>query len=900
MDIKRALNEVLFLKLPVDIVIRHLSNNSFGNLGSYSKLIKDSSRKQLTKVLPGYSDDEKDQIINYLDQIIKEDGHESIFNLIESFNSEVLVEYNCKPYCKYEKLMKWRMLSHKLEQDLLITSYLAKKDVISGRIRSNFTWEPIIKTDNIRLHNMLKQGMSENHFHLKGSAPHFNLTWISLMNRIVDRESEYKKTKIIENRLSPDSYFNNTYENHSLKEYVIKAAIIRMFLFTRLKGNSSNLGINISYKDLIDILSYNRELLSLNLDKFNFDISILRRKFGLGFDYNGNINYVDYAINKYEVKDEDNNYKLLLFGERKFMYDCFKEIYNPNNKEFKTYESLLHIYILIKAKLRAELVQTNDRIGFKNFSDYQDRKTVFLKKDPILKEAIYYMAMEASKEDQKILSIEARICNENTTVETVKEINAIEDILDKSKRNHCVYNEDRYKLYLERIKKETGNNKEVINRVKRENSEKQFYVIHIPKSRDYKWENSMKDKFKYLLLNERDFEQRIKAKDLANQIMKIREVKHKVSNLIRGIDACSNEIGCRPEIFGQAFRAIKYHTPYSENDNVRYGLNETKDIYPMKITYHVGEDFLDIVDGLRAIDEAIKFLNISHGDRIGHGLALGVDVEQWYKVKRNTVIISKHDYLDNLSWMLNKIRLNKITVEPFIKEELSKEFDNYFIDIYGMDNVSYMTYNDAWLLRGDNPKLYRSGKYEEPVRMRYWDRHSINNEIENLNFIRNNTKISNLYYRYHYDIKVRKEGSKIVTIKIKDYYLELIKKIQKSMQHEIRCIGIGIETNPSSNYLIGTFRRYDEHPILNFFNLGLTYDQNLINECPQLFVSINTDDQGIFGTYLENEYALMALALEKVKDSDGNQVYNTEMIYDWLNRIREMGIQQSFGYNIRR
>lgn len=42
------------------------------------------------------------------------------------------------------------------------------------------------------------------------------------------------------------------------------------------------------------------------------------------------------------------------------------------------------------------------------------------------------------------------------------------------------------------------------------------------------------------------------------------------------------------------------------------------------MTYHTGEDFLDIVDGLRAIDEAMLFLQMEKGERLGHAMALGV------------------------------------------------------------------------------------------------------------------------------------------------------------------------------------------------------------------------------------------------------------------------------------
>lgn len=88
------------------------------------------------------------------------------------------------------------------------------------------------------------------------------------------------------------------------------------------------------------------------------------------------------------------------------------------------------------------------------------------------------------------------------------------------------------------------------------------------------------------------------------------------------------EIGCRPEVFGWVFRVLKNTTEAEVNP--LYG----ERLPQLKITYHVGEDFLDVADGLRAIDEAIRFLQLDYGDRLGHALALGVDVRKWYTVKK--------------------------------------------------------------------------------------------------------------------------------------------------------------------------------------------------------------------------------------------------------------------------
>ncbi|WP_417264807.1 hypothetical protein [Brumimicrobium sp.] len=151
-----------------------------------------------------------------------------------------------------------------------------------------------------------------------------------------------------------------------------------------------------------------------------------------------------------------------------------------------------------------------------------------------------------------------------------------------------------------------------------------------------------------------------------------------------------------------------------------------------------------------------------------------------------------------------------------------------------------------------------------------------------------------LYQQYHFNPQVKRYGGKITQFPITKEYIKLVKAVQKGMQHVMREKNIAIETNPSSNYLIGTFKDYSKHPLVNFYNLDLETDTEKIKECPQLFVSINTDDQGVFSTSLENDYALIASALEQMKDENGQAKYKPSMIYRWLDNIREMGLEQSF------
>ena len=100
--------------------------------------------------------------------------------------------------------------------------------------------------------------------------------------------------------------------------------------------------------------------------------------------------------------------------------------------------------------------------------------------------------------------------------------------------------------------------------------------------------------------------------------------------------------------------------------------------------------------------------------------------------------------------------------------------------------------------------------------------------------------------------------------------------------------GISIECNPSSNVLIGTFDKYEDHPIFRFNNYGLSALKNE-NLNTQLQVSVNTDDLGIFDTLLENEYDILFSCLQLQHDSEENPLFSSDSIYQYLDHLRKMG-----------
>lgn len=51
----------------------------------------------------------------------------------------------------------------------------------------------------------------------------------------------------------------------------------------------------------------------------------------------------------------------------------------------------------------------------------------------------------------------------------------------------------------------------------------------------------------------------------------------------------------------------------------------------LRATVHAGEDFTRLAEGIRRMHESVEFGLLRMGDRIGHGVALGVDPARWMK-----------------------------------------------------------------------------------------------------------------------------------------------------------------------------------------------------------------------------------------------------------------------------
>lgn len=784
----------------------------------------------------------------------------TIFNSLLHFTVPILRENAHEPVCRYDDLLRWHELASLLGEDLLTTPYLAAKDLKMGMERRFFNWKDIISHDNAALNNIFGKRMKDLHYHLYGSIFVFDLNWLSLMNDVNDRKQSFLKTH---------DYLSEVHLLHlgekvcSLYNRVMKAAAIRLLLFWYVDGGMAKEDYQKLYEIVLRMWSMDEDLLIDTLRQdISHQISVAREIRGHVFsDAKQRQAVLDYAISSDIMVNTPKSQEYLysvLSGERYLMYRMFRKIYSGECDA--TIMSLFYAYLLIKGEFRSEIVQLNDSVGFANFYDYQDRKFQFLKANSVYEELAAQVAIGSSLSD-KCKSLEARITPGKTRQDLEKRLLRIESSVKDGLLTYG--NEerlgDRYSIILHFIKRRD-------DKLERNASEKNMYCRYYKLRKNIKKEAiALKDWLR--VCAEQDHEARV-----------------------IGVDAASSEIACRPEVFGQAYRYLK---------NLRPTSHYSKQIKALGFTFHVGEDFLDIVDGLRAIREALVFLNLENRDRIGHALVLGTDVERYYAKRGHYVSMTKQMLLDNIVWMYFEgstcVGFNKIAVK------LKALYEKYYREIYEKSmkrilqsedfySVNIEDYYQSWLLRGDQPEKYMTfSSFDDNTLDGYYELYSYN-ENKSVCKARDNIKARYLYYLYHYDNEVYDEGNKSDQIKLSQDDIVIVKQLQAKLLSEIERLHISIETNPTSNYRIGDFDRYDEHPILQFFNYGLKHEGTAEHS---VTVSINTDDKGVFSTSLEREFSVMAAALEKKCDI-GNGGNSPRMIYDWLDRIREMAFEMEF------
>lgn len=852
---------------------------------------------------------------------VSQRGKIHVFELLADLDEYLLLMQNGEALCRYTEVLNWRDLVQSTGEEIPVSAMYAISDLAAGESeRLHFAWSFVVGQNNEALNEILRRGISEHHMHLWPSVPYFQVSWLNLMNHPVDgtyvknfRKIDRMEWSLQQSALSSKEDFSGepytADRAGSLETLCRQAALIRAYLCGRLKGflpKSVQRGGGRSKDEAGSgerwTLAWVKRLLKcpedlyIDSDQLRNQISALR---------NGT-REMDYMLRMFRHRQMKGQEEYTVFsGERWFLYSVIRDIYLTYPSLCREEHNLFYAYLLIMIRLRTRMVQTDQRTGFDNFQRIQSRKNYFLENAGAEKQIARLAIQEPLKHREYLREMEVRICPRDTAGKIRQDIQALENA-GKQGWEPWRLGEDF-----------------IMDAAPEPLRERYYYVLHFIKQQDEDLERIKRrceagEPFFYTECRHDRYRRQVEK--TAHAICLFRERYAELACRVGGIDACSQEIGCRPEVFAPAFRALGAHTCMQEE------FREQARLPRLRKTYHVGEDFLDMADGLRAVDEAVRFLDLDCGDRLGHALALCLDPDEWYQAKNMQISLPVQDYIDNTAWLYHAIQRYHIPQQEQAVRFLEKEFGYYFNRVYTsnmkVEELDYIMnaaagfyrndqeakryqrhscefsidlYCRAWMLRGDHPDLYREG-YFRPLRVPVdsWERHRLNEACPQDAGIRYIPECSLLYYFYQYSEAVKYAGTEIVNITVGQDYIAAVKAVQRGMQFDIARRGLAVESNPTSNAKISTFREYSRHPMTALYNQGLVHSAEELRRCAQVCISINTDDSGVFFTSLESEYAIMARALEEVTDESGQPRFYKWEIYEWLDRIRRMGNEQGF------
>ena len=853
-----------------------------GVFWNFDKSIQEIARYDVNmNLLPKLNDEVVtawEQFANSQWESISNHENKSPFEFLKRTVDDIMILNEGTPHFKMGDVETWNNLTFQLGEDLFAAVLFANRWIKHGLDPQHFQWNYILRSNFFDLNSLLKrEKINENHYHLFGSPPNVDLSWLFLMNHPNNQEEKFTN---LEKHFALEQTTVHTHKAFKQTKlyYLVKiAACLRVHLFEKccLPESDNELLKNRDLGGILSDIELIREHgITINDPSYDEVINVHRTQ----SYYRYKAKAVDYAIRNFEIPNSLNYAEIA--GERHLYYACLKHIFNYSQKEkSEEIQKLFYLYLLIKHKFNGVFIQRNSKYGFDNFQKYQEKKSNFIK-GTFYQELAVKMAIKYNISENYIDKLELRITPEEKEEKLRKSVKDCDTYSKTEDRNE----EERFRAILN----PDVNNLETLN-------PKHFYVIHFIKNKEMNW-GVEKDNSMICVCRESKLRSGIKKQAIA--LNELRKNAGKEAFRIYGIDAASHEVNCRPEIFGQVFR-------YLSNSNFGYDFlhyNPHKIYLPhLKKTYHAGEDFYDIIDGLRAIDEAVLFLHLKHGDRIGHGVALGLDPEKYYN-DRPHIAMPLQNALDNYAWILYCIEKLGVNTSPSFYAYLQSQFDKYFNRLYnhtvssgGSLPPDLQTYIKAWKLRGDNPacyskKLEKGDKLEDITRpylnpLTEWDRYAL---CYRHKYDKVQENVYDLYHSYHFDNKLKKEAAKIVEIEVKKEYIELVKQLQVIMRNFVLKKGVAVESNPSSNFLISNLDKTIELPVFKLFPV-----EESESDFVRLNVSVNTDDQAVFYTSLVKEYTLLAGALQK-ESHNGLRKYSNDKILNWIQHLIANSKNQCF------
>ncbi len=318
-----------------------------------------------------------------------------------------------------------------------------------------------------------------------------------------------------------------------------------------------------------------------------------------------------------------------------------------------------------------------------------------------------------------------------------------------------------------------------------------------------------------------------------------------LSRLLVGIDVAGVERSRPPRECAPFFREVRYVVQRQDPATSQFA-------WRPGFTVHAGEDFPDLLTGLRHVDEAAHLLGLRPNDRLGHALALGWDVDAFYRSAQGPCASLRERVVD-LLWLLYLA-----TESPGVLRDQAFWLRRTVVDLVS-----------KWSLDGETDPGRRVDAAVDRTGAHFRGT-PFDGEVELLEML------GIPPHRWQEEL----------TVPVDDPEHRLcVHAAQRAVWQRVHDKGLFIEGNPTSNLLIGGFTAYTDLPVVRQGKApGLEEDEAGL---PALRVTINTDNPGIFDTTLRSEYVRVGEALlARGVDAVG--------VSAWLDAVRENGLAASF------
>lgn len=714
----------------------------------------------------------------------------------------------------------------------------------------------IIVSDSL-LDNILENGVAENHLHCGVSAS-FLTVWEEWMKPLT--EKRIKSLKKFEISSTTDL------SHDELKLYIWYAGLLRISIILATKINDKSHELE---KIICNLKENSKQIFDNNID-FDLKEDCFIKKWNEIFS---NVTI-----------DESESYIKQLFK-------IDNEIHTSDENIF-LYKTIEYLQKTSKNTKTTPYEESKILIIKKLFLDYLRIKNFFYKITVQQKTIhgldffqIYYHANSTMFKSMKKLNAPEkweRIIREQIQNSNLKKLE-LRTSLDKNENDNKIYVLNFLKAYLKILKesfckKSYENSKEIYKPVK--SFPKIALVFHLlKKEQEYHPEKCILEH--EINNNDNAYVQYGELyqnyKILIENLKSLRQIdvdkKIFLDKYIVGLDVASLENAVPTWVFAPIYQKARG----SEHEPLCQDYHSCNSIQSLGFTFHAGEDFRHILSGLRRIYEVVQYLKFHAGDRIGHGIALGISPAAWYK-KNATVILPRIEALENylLSYHLlsqNFSNLHLVNI-AFLEKKIHELSTEIYTNISGVStNMLVDSYLD--LFRNNN---FENGIFDFCKKCILEKCESIECNLYN----KNNSDISwdstKLIYARNCKNLIYKMNEPI-HYEITDQEINIATEVQRLVRDLVNKKGIIIEINPSSNIVISDIDTMENNQVFGINGIG--YDLKNTLAC------INSDDPSVFNTNVSNELAYIYFSMIEKEESREN-------ILAWIEKLRVNGMNASF------